>query len=129
VGGELAPTGLAAVGEGRWKIESIHDVQHGAIPVVLSDSRGTRFQVDVLRRDSALEPTEREPAVAFAQGVALYLSNRGNGNKGTNEEHGLGVMALATALRTRAKRGPVPAAVTTFAERRARHPLGAFSAG
>jgi len=118
----LSSSGPAAADQARWTIVSIHELRHGAIPVVLADARGRRFQVDVLKRDAA------DSAVAVAGGVALYLSNRGDGATGTLEEHGLGVMALATALRMQ-DRAPTPKGLTTFATRRTRHPLGAFSAG
>ncbi|NOY91508.1 MAG: hypothetical protein GXP55_09930 [Deltaproteobacteria bacterium] len=119
----LSSSGPTAADQARWTIESIHELRHGAIPVVLADARGRRFQVDVLRRDDA-----GDSAIAVAGGVALYLSNRGDGATGTLEEHGLGVMALASALRMQ-DRAPAPSGLTTFATRRTRHPLGAFSAG
>jgi len=100
---------------------AIHEVRCGAIPVVLADAEGHRFQVDLVRRaDSS------EQAVAFAGTAALYLANRGNGSKDTHEEHGLGVMALADALRAEDGSELVPTSLMTFAARRERHPLGSY---
>ena len=106
---------------GTCTIVSVHDVLMGAVPVVLETRRGHRFQVDVLRRDLG----KRSPAgVANTRAYSLYLSNGGSGGTKTREEIGLGVMALASALRGRA--AAAPGELLTLRERHARFPEGWF---
>ncbi len=106
---------------GTCTIVSVHDVLMGAVPVVLETRRGHRFQVDVLRRDLG----KRSPAgVANTRAYSLYLSNGGSGGTKTREEIGLGVMALASALRGRA--AAAPGELLTLRERHARFPQGWF---
>lgn len=111
-----------ASGEGRWTVVALHDVRFGAVPVILSDERGHRFQVDLLRR----EADGSDGAVAYVGDVALYLANRGDGDTLTHEDHGLAVMALARRLGER-EVGPTPSALATFRQRRQSHPLGNYS--
>jgi hypothetical protein len=107
---------------GQWIIVAIHPVRFGAIPVVLEDVRGERFQVDVLRRDSRPDAPE---GIGNTDTLSIYLSNRGDGGKVTREEHGLGALALAKALGEGEVQ--VPDDLLTFAERRDRHPGEAYS--
>ena len=105
----------------RWTLVEIHDAASGGVPVVMATAGGERFQVDVLRRD------DRAPGVANTRSLALYLCNAGDGRAASDEEHGLGAMALARALDEREAAGaPVPK-LLTLAERNARFPRGAFS--
>jgi hypothetical protein len=106
----------------RWRVVAVHGVVHGAIPVVMETEGGVRFQVDVLRRDGAGD----EAVIARTRALALSLSNAGDGQAGTVEEHGLGAMALARALALREAGGAPLPALLTLAERLARHPGGRF---
>ena len=108
----------------RWTVESIRGVHMGAIAVVLRTADGTRFQVDVLRRDTV--PGARL-GVASSAGLSVFLSNRGDGRTATDEELGLGAMALRDALAAREEAGAPLPALLTHAERRARHPVGSYS--
>ncbi len=85
----------------RWKIVEVGAVKSGVLPVVMQAADGGRFVVEIAGR-SANGPR----AVAETHRYALYLSNGGDGNTATVEEHGLGVMALAAALRAREAAGP-----------------------
>jgi hypothetical protein len=107
---------------GGWTIVAIHRVRFGAVPVVLEDARGERFQVDILRRDSRPDTPD---GIGNTDTFSVYLSNRGDGGKATREEHGLGALALAKALGD--GEVEVPDDLLTFAERRARHPGEAYS--
>ncbi len=107
----------------RWRIEAIHDVQFGAIPVVLSTASGERFQVDVLRRDAL-----GTNGVGHATSVTVALANGGSGDQSSHEEHGLGAMALGDALEAREQSGArVPSGILTLAQRVERFPRGLFS--
>ncbi len=85
----------------RWKIVEVGAIKNGVMPVVMQAHDGSRFTVEIAGR-AANGPR----AVAETSRYALYLSNGGDGNTSTVEEHGLGVMALAAALRTREAAGP-----------------------
>ena len=116
----LAALGGVRVGDriGAWKLVAIHDFHLGAVPVVLEDGRGERFQVDVLRRDT------REGAprgIAETRHLSLFLSNKGNGATPSSERQGLGVMALAAAIRKREAFGSAPG-LLTLGERAAQFP-------
>lgn len=104
------------------RIEAVHAPRAGALPVVLTASDGSRFALELFRRDAA-----SAPPLAQAGELALYLVNRGDGRRSTPEPVGLGARALARALEARLAEGaPIPDALTTFAERRALHPGGVF---
>lgn len=108
----------------RWTVEAIHPVHLGAVPVVLRTADGARFQVDVLRRDP--DPGARL-GVANTASLSVFVANRGDGSTATDEEQGLGAMALGDALAGREAAGaPIPA-LLTHRERRARHPVGEYS--
>jgi hypothetical protein len=105
------------------RIVAIHGLRAGAIPVVLATmDDGERYAVEVFR------DAEDGPApIARAQGLALYLVNRGNGSTQTEEELGLGVMALGRALEARRSAGaPIPEGLTTQRGRLASYPSGAY---
>ncbi len=106
----------------RWVVESVHPIRFGAVPVVLRAAGGARFQVDVLRRDGA-----GPSGVACTASLSLFVSNRGDGATATDEEQGLGAMALAAALAEREAAGARVPALSTHSERRQRHPLGSYS--
>ncbi len=112
---------LAAGGRlGDWRISRVHGLYLGAIPVVMVDSAGTSFQVDVLRRDA-----DGLQGVGNTDALSLFLANQGNGSRPTDENHGLGVMALAHQL---SRRGPadVPG-LLTFSQRREQHPNAVYA--
>jgi len=104
----------------RWTVAAVHPLLLGAVPVVL-ESGGERFQVDVLRRDQGgPQPVAQTPS------LALFLSNQGDGNRGTAEEQGLGAMALAGYLSSREAAGvPVPE-LLTLRERSEHHARSVF---
>ena len=108
---------------GRWTLVAIHAERLGAVPIVLQSPGGGRFQVDVLRRDG--RPARRQGVSATA-GLSLYLSNRGDGQTVTDEEQGLGAMALAARLRDLEANGIAFPQLLSHEERRERHPLGAY---
>src|SRR5579871_4554419 len=83
----------------RWTIVQVGDSSSGGVPVVMSTRDGARFQVDVLARDDA------QPGVAHARGLSVYLCNQGDGRVASDEEQGLGAMALARALEAREAAG------------------------
>jgi len=107
---------------GRWKIATIYGVHFGAVPVVLEDASGERFQVDVLRRDP--DPA-RPDGVGNTDVLSVYVANRGDGDTATHEEQGLAAMALADALAVGDV--TVPEGLLTFSERLVQHPGEAYS--
>jgi hypothetical protein len=74
-------------------VERVGAVHCGAVPVVLRDPGGQRFQIDVLRRDPA-----GTPGIGNTAGLSLFLANEGHGATPTHEQHGLAVLALASQL-------------------------------
>jgi hypothetical protein len=102
----------------RWTIVEIADVHAGCIPVLMAAPDGTRFQVDIAQRDA-----EGPKPVAETRDLALYLVNGGGGTTSTIEEHGLGVMALAAALKQREEQGAVaPTQLVKLRDRKKRFP-------
>jgi hypothetical protein len=105
-----------------WTVVRVHGVYYGAIPVVLATASGTKFQVDVMRRD----PNGPE-GVGNTPSLSLFVSNKGDGAKQTTEDHGLGAIALAEALAAREQTGaPIPP-VVTLAQRHEKFPDGVYS--
>jgi hypothetical protein len=105
----------------RWTVEAVHPVRMGAVPIVLRTATGARFQVDLLRRDDATR------GVAQTEMLSLFLANRGDGSTATDEEQGLGAMALAEAIGRSEARGARMPALLTMRERREQHPIGGYS--
>ncbi|MEM6990865.1 MAG: hypothetical protein AAF721_10220 [Myxococcota bacterium] len=116
--GELRPG--AAVEQ--WTLVAVHPIRHGALPVVLSSAAGTSFQVDIFARDA-----KGPQGVANTETLSLFVANRGDGGTPTDEDQGLGAMALARALAKQAPKTSALPALSTFAERASQHPDGAFS--
>jgi hypothetical protein len=86
----------------------------GAVPMLLAGVDGRTFRVEVMRFD----PDVRSPAaVARAGSLAVYLSNGGGGSTATDEEHGLGAMALADEIARREAAGMRVPALATMSER------------
>ncbi len=81
---------------GRWTVEKVLPVEHGAASVVLSDAQGRRFQLDVCARDDR-EEASRAPGQSEL--FEVFLANHGDGETSTLEEHGLAAMALAELIR------------------------------
>jgi len=96
----------------RWTIVRVYDVRAGGVPVVLATGDGARYQVDLLKRDP-----NGPPGVAETGALALFLANAGDGGSSTPEEQGLGIMALAEALKKREAEGAKPPALATLRER------------
>lgn len=111
---------------GKWKIASVHGIQMGAVPVVMEDRHGDRFQVDVCARDSSGGAPH---AVADAGGLSFFLANNGSGGTPSDESHGLGVVALAAAMEKIARKGAIPSVpgMMTLRERLAAFPDGAYA--
>jgi hypothetical protein len=108
---------------GECRVAELYPVHLGAIAVVL-EHQGSSFQVDVLKRDDA-GPTP----VGATPSLALFIANRGHGERRTDEARGLAVMALADALAERETHAKAPAGLLSLRERDAKHPGGAFSVG
>jgi hypothetical protein len=96
----------------RWTIVRVYDLRAGAIPVVMATGDGARYQVDLLRRDP-----NGPSGVAETDAVALFIANAGDGGSSTPEEQGLGIMALAEALKKREAEGAKPPPLVTLRER------------
>jgi hypothetical protein len=108
---------------GQWRVVAVHAVKMGAVPIILETRSGTRFQVDVLRRDG---PTRARRGISETRSHALYLANVGRGSTPTPEEHGLGVMWLAALLRAR-EHHVRPPTLLTLRDRLTRFPDGKFN--
>jgi hypothetical protein len=105
----------------RWTVVAVHPLHCGAVPVVLATAEGRRYQVDVLARDPA------GPAgVANTQELSLFVANHGDGRTATDEEQGLGAMALAEHLGAREAAGWTAPSLLTLEQRAAQYPEGAF---
>lgn len=116
--GALGPG--AAIGS-HWRLDALYAVRAGGIPVVLSTRNGERFGVEIFRAGEGPSP------LATAGGLALYLVNRGDGDRASDEAAGLGVIALGHALEARLAEGAsVPGSLTTLDARRRSHPTGVF---
>lgn len=89
---------------GNYRVQSVGGLDRGGIPVVLATLSGGIFRVDILRVD----PTESKIGIGAAGAVSVYLRNGGDGQTVTNEEQGLGAMALAEALLARERNGARP---------------------
>lgn len=116
--GELAQGGKV----GEWSIERVYGVHYGAIPVVLASASGNRFQVDVLRRDP-----EGPEGIGNTESLSLFVANRGNGKRKTDERQGLGAIALADALAARQQSGAKAPTLMTLRQRNEKYPDAGFS--
>lgn len=112
---------LVGVQLGPYRVHSVGLAERGGIPVVLSTVSGETFRVDVLRFD----PSDGASGIGAVGYVSVYLRNGGDGRTATNEEHGLGAMALAEELRRREQAGWRPSfALLTRGERNALDRVG-----
>lgn len=120
----LGPIGPGALLAGRWRVEAVRGVRFGSVSLLLSTRDGASFQVDVLRRDASVGAPR---GVGESETLAVFLSNRGDGSTATDEEMGLGAMAVADALRERERAGAASPALLTLSQRSARYPDGALA--
>ena len=104
----------------KWRVEQIHGVTFGAIPVVLSSIYSGRFQIDIMRRD------DETRGVASTQKLELFVANGGNGHTATDEDHAEAALAMAEVLAR--SESAAPRGLLTLRERHARHPDGFFAA-
>ena len=119
----LSPVKPGTVYRG-WKVVSVHGVHLGAVPVVMEDRRGDRFQVDVCLRDRSPKAPK---AVADTARLSFFLANSGDGSTPSAELHGLGAIALAVALGRRGGGFSRPAGLMTLRQRMKAYPDGAYS--
>ena len=112
----LIPAGLDL---GKWTVEKVQAPMLGAIPVVMRSPAGDAFQVDVLRRDDAIN------GVADTKYFSLFVVNGGNGSTSTDEMQARGAKVLAHHLRHTELSGVRPE-LMSFAQRSRRHPFGNF---
>jgi len=76
------------------RIEKIGEVVQGSVGLVLSDSSGQSFGIEVCARDAE---APRSPAETAR--FQLYVVNEGDGSVPTVEEHGLAAMNIALVIR------------------------------
>jgi hypothetical protein len=100
---------------GAYAVRSVGPIDRGGVPVILANANGEAFRVDVLRA----EPLSAA-GIGVVSTVSVYLRNGGDGRTLTDEERGLGAMALAEELARRSRNGEKPpAALLTMSERAA----------
>ena len=107
----------------RCRVIEILPVRFGAIAVVMETPKGYRFQLDVLRDDGA-----QKGHVAGAPGLAVFVSNGGDGETRTDEEQGLSAIALGHVLERRLREGARVPAMLTLAERERHFPDAVYRA-
>ena len=94
---------------GRWTVTAIQPIEDGALRIGCKGADEHEFVLEVLARDaSPLAP--RPPATT--DGLAVYVSNGGDGWLPTQEEQGLAAMTLAHVLSTNGKGGAIGALLT-----------------
>lgn len=122
--GALADGAPFDAGRERYRVASVFACRAGAIPLVVERVSGEpmRFAIELLRRD----PGDAVQPVAETGSLALFVQNRGDGSRATQEAQGLAVRALARTLAAREADGVRAPALLTRAERAARHPMGVF---
>ena len=106
-----APSALVQVGTrfGRWTVTAVHPIEDGALRIGCKGADEREFVLEVLARDaSPLAP--RPPATT--DGLAIYVSNGGDGWLPTAEEQGLAAMTLAHVLSSTGKGGAIDALLT-----------------
>lgn len=116
---ELVPEGREL---GNWMVERVYAPRMGAIAVVLRTPSGVRFQVDVLRRETA----DDRRAMAVSSRHALYVVNGGDGRKDTDEMQARGTKVLAGFLDRQASAGVQGPELSSYSERAAAFPGASF---
>jgi hypothetical protein len=102
---------------GRWTVTAIHPIEDGALRIGCKGEDEREFFLEVLARDpSPLAP----PPPATTEGLAIYVSNGGDGWLPTEEEQGLAAMTLAHVLSSQGRGGAI-GALLTQAERVVAH--------
>lgn len=121
----LSILGAVKVGTelGAWRVAQIHDFHFGAVPVILESRDGSRFQVDVLRRDGRPDAAR---GIAETRHLSLFLANQGSGKTSSNENQGLGLMTLAAAIKQHEPRS-MPSNMLTLARRQTQHPRAKYT--
>ncbi|MCC6527337.1 MAG: hypothetical protein IT373_32105 [Polyangiaceae bacterium] len=85
---------LAAGGAlGPWSVRRVGPFERGALEVELDGPAGS-FTLEVMRRDGALP--QRAPGMT--RHFVVLVKNRGDGATPTDEDQGLGAMALAEVV-------------------------------
>ena len=119
----VGASGSAAAGEGGatafapgtalgpCTVVRVAGLEDGAIPIILASADGRKCEVDVMRFDPKV------PGIARAGSMAIYLANNGDGEKPSDEAHGLGALALAAELARREASGAKVPALKTITER------------
>lgn len=105
---------------GKWTIEQVHPVRFGAIAVVMRTPTGDAFQVDVLRRDPSVA------GVAETNHFSVFVANRGDGSKATEEWQARGAKVLAHHIRRTERSGSPLPQLLTFSQRAEQHPFGNY---
>ena len=106
----------------QWRVVAVYGVHLGAIPVVMVGPNGKPYQVDVLKRDP-----NGPDGVGNTPSLSLFVSNRGDGKRATDESEGLGAIRLADALTARQRAGAKAPTLMTLRERHSAYPNAGFS--
>ncbi len=114
--GEIRAGALLA----KCRVVEVRPLWMGAIPILMETPSGARFQLDVLRARSS------DDGVGRAPGLAVFVSNGGDGSLRTDERQGLAAMALGARLSRRLREGARVPTLLTFEERCGRFPDGQF---
>lgn len=114
----VAPLGGLVGSLDGYRVEQVMPAVAGAIPVLMRTPDGTRFQVDVMRRDE-----DGHAGVANTATYSLYLSNGGAGDRPSGAAEVRGAHLLAQRLtQIEAERGlPEARGLLTLSERLASH--------
>lgn len=102
---------------GTWTIESVGQVQYGAVSLTMRGAGGGLFYLDICARDRG-EGAHSPPA--RTEHYDIFVANEGNGSLPTHEDHGLAAMALAEVVRANEQRVTL-AGMLTHAQRLQRH--------
>jgi len=128
-GGAAASTLVAPFGVGGQvatsRITRIRPATTGAVSLDLRDPRGRPFRIEICRRDDhagAPAPVRR------TKDFDLFLANGGQGQKRTDRDQGLAVIAIAEALE-HGPQGPAELGLLTMRERWTRYDRTELSAG
>lgn len=106
---------------GKCRVVEVRPLLLGAIPIVMETPTGARFQLDVLRAQASGD------GVGKAPGLAVFVSNGGDGSTRTDETQGLAAMALGAMIARRLHEGARVPTLLSFEERAGRFPGGIFA--
>ncbi len=100
-----------------YRVEQVMPTVAGAIPVLMRAPDGSRFQVDVMRREAG-----GPVGIATTETLALYVSNGGAGDQPSGATHVRGARLLAARLaQIEAEQGLPARGLLTLSERLASH--------